>query len=201
MPSQPYAGDVCDGISCRRWLPVPVSVRRYAQACMEHVPAFCLMQPSAPCGSARIFRFQWRPLCANGRRLLNSIRKAPGGFVLAAAATPLPACAACLMPAAPSDLIGPRCDDVRDAAFDMRQGLCLQAASAASKPWLCQILPSRHDGLCHYGSSTWSHTVSSASFLESRYTQYWFMLMPSFLACSASDRWRLFGILSLNCPE
>ena len=41
----------------------------------------------------------------------------------------------------------------------------------------------------------------SASFLERRYTQYWFMLIPSFCECSANDLCRLRGILNLNCPE
>lgn len=41
----------------------------------------------------------------------------------------------------------------------------------------------------------------SASFLERRYTQYWFMLIPSLCECSASDLCRLRGILNLNCPE
>ena len=42
---------------------------------------------------------------------------------------------------------------------------------------------------------------NTASFLERRYTQYWFMLIPSLWECSASDLCRLLGILSLNCPE
>ena len=42
---------------------------------------------------------------------------------------------------------------------------------------------------------------NTASFLESRYTQYWFMLIPSRWECSASDLCRLRGILNLNCPE
>ena len=41
----------------------------------------------------------------------------------------------------------------------------------------------------------------TASFLERRYTQYWFMLIPSLCECSANDRCRLRGILNLNCPE
>ena len=41
----------------------------------------------------------------------------------------------------------------------------------------------------------------TASFLERRYTQYWFMLIPSLCECSASDRCRLRGILNLNWPE
>lgn len=41
----------------------------------------------------------------------------------------------------------------------------------------------------------------AASFLASRYKQYWFILIPSCFECSASDRWRLRGILNLNCPE
>ena len=40
-----------------------------------------------------------------------------------------------------------------------------------------------------------------ASFSVSKYRQYWFILIPSALECSARERWRLFGILSLNCPE
>jgi len=42
---------------------------------------------------------------------------------------------------------------------------------------------------------------NTASFLERRYTQYWFILTPSLCECSASDRCRLFGSLNLNCPE
>ena len=42
---------------------------------------------------------------------------------------------------------------------------------------------------------------NTASFLERRYTQYWFILIPSLRECSANDLWRLLGILSLNCPE
>lgn len=40
-----------------------------------------------------------------------------------------------------------------------------------------------------------------ASFFERRYTQYWFMLIPSLCECSAKDLCRLLGILNLNCPE
>ena len=41
----------------------------------------------------------------------------------------------------------------------------------------------------------------TASYLERRYTQYWFMLIPSLCECSASDLCKLRGIRSLNCPE
>ena len=40
-----------------------------------------------------------------------------------------------------------------------------------------------------------------ASFFERRYTQYWFILIPSLCECSAKDLCRLLGILNLNCPE
>ena len=40
-----------------------------------------------------------------------------------------------------------------------------------------------------------------ASFLDKRYKQYWFMLIPSRLDCSESWRCRLLGIRNLNCPE
>ena len=46
-----------------------------------------------------------------------------------------------------------------------------------------------------------AHPAWSASFFARRYTQYWFMLIPSRCECSASERCRLRGRRSLNCPE
>ena len=54
---------------------------------------------------------------------------------------------------------------------------------------------------CHFVATVKAYLADVASFLDSRYTQYWFMLMPSRLACSVRDLCKLLGILSLNWPE